>query len=202
MQHLKPDIGKLNADFYVISGHKMFGPTGVGALIAKPHSLSLLNEYQTGGEMIEQVSFNHTSFRQGHARFEAGTPNIAGIIGLGAAIDFLNSDLMVQQREHEQSLYSYLIVQLKNIQGINIYGDTVHNIGTVSFNYKDEHNLDIATLLDQEGIVVRSGHHCTQPLINFLGIAGTVRVSLCCYYTFDDINRFINALKNAISLLD
>jgi cysteine desulfurase/selenocysteine lyase len=202
MQHLKPNIAELNCDFYVLSAHKMFGPTGVGALIAKPHSKALLDVYQTGGEMIEQVSFTHASYRQGNARFEAGTPNIAGIIGFGAAIDFLNSDVMEEQRHYEADLYQYLLSQMRQIDGIKCYGDIENNIGTLSFNYKQEHHLDIATLLDQSDIVVRAGHHCTQPLMNLLAVAGTVRVSLNCYNSYNDIDRFIDALKSAICLLD
>lgn len=202
MQHLKPNLDTLNSDFYVLSAHKMFGPTGVGALIAKPHSLALLDTYQTGGEMIEQVSFSSSQYRQGNARFEAGTPNIAGVIGFGAALDFLNSEEMHTQRGYEQSLYQYTIKQLKKIDGVTLYGDLENNIGTVSFNYKDEHHLDVATLLDQSGIVVRSGNHCTQPLMNLLGVAGTIRVSLSCYNSYEDIDKFIFALKQAIELLD
>lgn len=202
MQHLRPNISALSCDFYVLSAHKMFGPTGVGALIAKPHSLSLLSTYQTGGEMIERVSFNETSFRHGNARFEAGTPNIAGVIGFAAALDFMGSSEMATQLAVEKALYQYTLNALKQIDGIKIYGDLNNNIGTISFNYKDEHNLDVATLLDQAGIIVRSGNHCTQPLINLLGVAGTIRVSLSCYNSFDDIDRFIVALKQAIELLD
>ncbi|MDN3377888.1 MULTISPECIES: SufS family cysteine desulfurase [unclassified Pseudoalteromonas] len=200
--HLQPDLNKLDCDFYVFSAHKMLGPTGVGGLYGKYERLNALQPYQTGGEMIETVSLLQSTFRNAPAKFEAGTPNIAGVIGFSAAIDYLAALDKNAAYDYEQRLFNYAVSELNDINGITIYSNLEHNIGTICFNYKDEHPFDIATLLDGFGVAVRSGHHCTQPLMAHLGINGSVRASFCFYNTHQDIDIFINALHECIALLD
>jgi len=200
--HLRPDMTALDCDFYVFSAHKSLGPTGLGGLYGKYNLLNSLPVYQTGGEMIKSVSFNDTVFAQAPGKFEAGTPNISGVIAFGCAIDFMNKIDLIEQKTYETSLFLYLKSQLENISGIKLYGDLVQNIGTISFNYKNEHPFDIATLLDQHGIAVRVGNHCTQPLMKCLNIEGTVRISLAFYNTQFEIKQFIANLKQCLDLLD
>jgi len=200
--HLRPDMTALDCDFYVFSAHKSLGPTGLGGLYGKYNLLNSLPVYQTGGEMIKSVSFNDTVFAQAPGKFEAGTPNISGVIAFGCAIDFMNKIDLIEQKTYEASLFLYLKSQLENISGIKLYGDLVQNIGTISFNYKNEHPFDIATLLDQHGIAVRVGNHCTQPLMKCLNIEGTVRISLAFYNTQFEIKQFIANLKQCLDLLD
>lgn len=202
LMHLRPDMIALDCDFYVFSAHKALGPTGLGVLYGKYEKLNALPVYQTGGEMIKSVSFDDTIFAQAPGKFEAGTPNISGVISFGYAIDFMNKIDLNEQKSFEKSLFVYLKEQLENISGIKIYGDLVHNIGTISFNYKNEHPFDIATLLDQHGIAVRVGNHCTQPLMQCLNIEGTVRISLAFYNTQNEIKQFIASLKQCLELLD
>ncbi|WP_394190817.1 SufS family cysteine desulfurase [Pseudoalteromonas atlantica] len=200
--HLQPDLSTLDCDFYVFSAHKMLGPTGVGGLYGKYERLNALQPYQTGGEMIETVSLLQSTFRDAPAKFEAGTPNIAGVIGFSAALDYLAALDKKAVYDYEQVLFNYAVNKLNEIDGITIYSNLDHNIGTICFNYKDEHPFDIATLLDGFGVAVRSGHHCTQPLMAHLGINGSVRASFCFYNTHQDIDIFINALHECIALLD
>jgi cysteine desulfurase/selenocysteine lyase len=200
--HLQPDLNTLDCDFYVFSAHKMLGPTGIGGLYGKYERLNALQPYQTGGEMIETVSLLQSTFRDAPAKFEAGTPNIAGVIGFSAALDYLAALDMKAVYDYEQMLFNYAVDKLNDIDGITIYSNLEQNIGTICFNYKDEHPFDIATLLDGFGVAVRSGHHCTQPLMAHLGINGSVRASFCFYNTFQDIDIFINALHECIALLD
>lgn len=200
--HLQPNLKELDCDFYVLSAHKALGPTGLGALYGKYEALCALPVYQTGGEMIDSVSFEHTTFAAPPAKFEAGTPNISAVIAFKSALEYLESLNHTHIRAYEFELFNYLVKSLRAIDGIKIYGDLINNIGTVSFNYKNEHPYDIAHLLDQNGIAVRSGHHCTQPLMAHLNVSGTVRVSLAFYNNHQDIDLFISALKTAISLLD
>ncbi|MCG7533394.1 cysteine desulfurase [Pseudoalteromonas sp. OOF1S-7] len=200
--HLRPDLQQLDCDFYVFSAHKALGPTGLGGLFGRYELLNALPVYQSGGEMIDTVSFSGTTFRPAPEKFEPGTPNIAGVIGFGAALDYLAAQDHETLFQYEQSLYQSLLQQLSEIDGIRIWGDTANNVGTVSFSYKDEHHYDLATLLNTHGIAVRSGHHCTQPLMAHLGIEGTIRVSLAFYNNQQDIHRFIVALKDTISLLE
>lgn len=200
--HLRPDMITLDCDFYVFSAHKALGPTGLGGLYGKYEQLNALSVYQTGGEMIKSVSFEETVFAQAPGKFEAGTPNISGVIAFGCAIDYMNKIDFYEQKTYENELFVYLQQQLENISGIELYGDLVQNIGTISFNYKNEHPFDIATLLDQYGIAVRVGSHCTQPLMKSLNIDGTVRISLAFYNTKNEIQQFITHLKQCLSLLD
>ena len=200
--HLQPDLSALDCDFFVFSAHKMLGPTGLGGLYGRYERLNTLSIYQTGGEMIETVTLTHSTFRDAPAKFEAGTPNIAGVIGFSAAIDYLNTLDKRATFEHEQTVFNYALTELSKINGITIYSNVNHNIGTLCFNFKDEHPFDIATLLDGYGVAVRSGHHCTQPLMAHLGINGSVRASFAFYNTLQDVDIFIEALQNCIALLD
>ncbi|ESP93337.1 aminotransferase class V-fold PLP-dependent enzyme [Pseudoalteromonas luteoviolacea] len=200
--HLRPDLKALDCDFFVFSAHKALGPTGVGGLYGRYEMLNNLPVYQTGGEMIDTVSFTGTTFRTAPEKFEPGTPNISGVIGFGAALDYLTSIDKNELLTFEHSLYQYLLTQLGQIDGIKIWGDTQNNIGVVSFTYKSEHHFDIATLLNSYGIAVRSGHHCTQPLMAHLSITGTVRVSLAFYNNQQDIDAFITALIETIEMLE
>jgi SufS family cysteine desulfurase len=200
--HLRPNLSQLDCDFYVGSAHKALGPTGLGFLFGKYEKLNALPVFKTGGEMIDTVTFLNTTYRDAPAKFEPGTPNISGVFGFGAALDYLTNIDHTLLQSYEQTLFKYCLNQLENIKGVTIYGDTQNNIGTISFNYLNEHHYDIATLLDSYGVALRSGHHCTQPLISALGIEGTLRVSLAFYNSHADIDAFINALKNSIELLE
>lgn len=200
--HLPVDVQSLGCDFYAFSGHKMFGPTGIGVLYIAPWIKADIKPVNFGGEMIKRVSRNDTSFRPLPALLETGTPNIAGVITLKAAVEFIQSERYQQQHEHLQSLYHGLLSQLNAIEGIRIYGDEINNVGVVSFTYADESVSDLGALLDQQGIAVRVGHHCAMPLMEALGINGTVRVSLAAYNDMDDIERFVTALRESIAMLD
>lgn len=200
--HLRPNLRALDCDFYVFSAHKMLGPTGLGALYGRYAQLNKLAVYQTGGEMIERVTLFSSTFREAPHKFETGTPNIAAVIAFTSAIAYLQSLDQCAISRYEQSLLAYAVQQLTAIDGIKIYSDRENNIGNLSFNYAHEHPFDIATLLDGYGIAVRSGHHCAQPLMDALNIAGTVRISLAFYNTFQDIDIFISALNECIALLD
>ncbi|MCF6434130.1 cysteine desulfurase [Pseudoalteromonas sp. MMG022] len=200
--HLRPDLRQLDCDFYVLSAHKALGPTGLGVLYGKYALLNALPVYQTGGEMIQYVSFEKTTFRDAPAKFEPGTPNISAVLGFGAALEYLNAIDFQQMHQYEQALFVYLVEQLSVIEGVRLYGDLVNNIGTVSFSYKSEHHYDLAMLLNSYGVAVRSGHHCTQPLMQALNLNGTIRVSLAFYNNKDDIDCFISALQNSIELIE
>ncbi|MGO2010306.1 MAG: aminotransferase class V-fold PLP-dependent enzyme [Pseudoalteromonas sp.] len=200
--HLRPDLTSLDCDFYVFSAHKMLGPTGLGGLYGRYSRLNELAVYQTGGEMIERVTLFSSTFREAPHKFESGTPNIAGVVSFGSAINYLNSLNQHDLQEYELSLFNYAIAKLTSIDGIKIYSQHQKNIGNISFNYANEHSFDVATLLDGYGIAVRSGHHCAQPLMDKLAVTGTVRVSLAFYNTYQDVDLFIAALRECIALLD
>ncbi|CAM3980527.1 aminotransferase class V-fold PLP-dependent enzyme [Pseudoalteromonas byunsanensis] len=200
--HLRPNLRQLDCDFYVLSAHKALGPTGLGVLYGKYELLNALPVYQTGGEMIDTVSFTKTTFRQAPAKFEPGTPNISAVLGFGAALDYLNAINFDALHQYEQGLYQYLIQRLQSIDGIKVYGDLKNNIGTASFTYKNEHHYDLAMLLNSYGVAVRSGHHCTQPLMQTLNLNGTIRVSLAFYNNRCDVDAFISALTNSIELIE
>ncbi|MEL0604699.1 SufS family cysteine desulfurase [Pseudoalteromonas undina] len=200
--HLRPNLKQLGCDFYVFSAHKMLGPTGVGGLYGRYELLNALTPYQTGGEMIDTVTLEKSTYRDAPAKFETGTPNIAGVIGFSAAIDYLSALNIQQLQRYERTIFNYAATQLSKIDGVTIYSDLNNNIGTLSFNYKAEHPYDLATLLDGFGVAVRSGHHCTQPLMHHLGVKGTVRASFAFYNTHQDVDNFIHALKESIDLLD
>jgi len=195
--HMAVDVQDMAVDFFAFSGHKMLGPTGIGVLYGKSELLEKMTPAQYGGEMIERVSLHEATFQPIPWRFEAGTPNIAGAIGLGAAIDYLTRVGMANVTKYEHELVTYAISQLTSIPEITIYGpqDSAHHTGVIAFNMAGVHPHDLATALDQEGIEVRAGHHCAQPLMTYLGIAATVRVSFYLYNTREEIDQLIATLK-------
>jgi len=199
--HLKPDVQDLDCDFYVFSGHKLFGPTGVGILYAKEEWLQKFPPYQTGGGIIKTVTLQKTEFAEAPLKFEAGTPHIEGGIGLAAAINYVTELGFENIQKHEHELLEYATKQLNEIQGLVIYGNAKHKTSVISFNVGTIHPFDIGTLLDKYGIAVRSGHHCTQPLWQFYNIPGTIRASFAFYNTFEEVDLFIEALKKSIRLL-
>ncbi|HIW89082.1 MAG TPA: SufS family cysteine desulfurase, partial [Candidatus Ligilactobacillus excrementipullorum] len=197
--HLPVDVQELGADFYAFSGHKMLAPTGVGVLWGK---LALLNEMpplEFGGEMIANVGLYETDFKEVPYKFEGGTQNIAGVIGLGAAIDYLQAIGLEQITKHEQELISYVLPQLQAIDGLEIYGpqDPSLRTGILSFNLTGLHPHDLASALDMDGVAVRAGHHCAQPLMNYLGVSATARASFYLYNTKEDADLLIKAILDA-----
>lgn len=199
--HLKPDVRDLDCDFYVFSGHKMCGPTGIGVLYGKEEWLNKLPPYQGGGEMIKEVSFEKTTYACLPHKFEAGTPNIAGGIVLGTALDYLNSIGFEQIETYEKTLLKYATEQLNQLDGIKIYGTHPNKTSLVSFNFEGVHPYDIGAIIDKMGIAVRTGHHCAQPIMNYFQIPGTIRASFAFYNTKEEIDRMIGALKKALSML-
>lgn len=199
--HLKPDVQDLDCDFYAFSGHKLFGPTGVGILYAKEEWLNKFGPYQTGGGTIKTVTLQKTEFADAPLKFEAGTPHIEGGIGLAAAIDYINAIGFKDIQQHEEALMNYAIQKLSGIEGVRIYGSSTHRTSVLSFNVGAIHPFDIGTLLDKYGIAIRSGHHCTQPICQFYNIPGTIRASFAFYNTMEEIDLFIEALKKSIRLL-
>lgn len=198
--HIKPDVQKLDVDFYVTSAHKMCGPTGVGILYGKKELLELLPPYQGGGEMIETVTFEKTTYAGLPHKFEAGTPNICGGIAFGAAIDYMNTIGFdnIQQRENE--LLAYATEKLSAIEGLRIYG-TSNKTSVISFNIGTIHPYDIGSILDKLGIAVRTGHHCAQPIMDYYKIPGTVRASLAFYNTKEEIDTLVAAVEKAKMML-
>lgn len=199
--HLKPDVQDLDCDFYVFSGHKLFGPTGVGILYGKESWLTKFPPYQTGGGTIKTVTLEKTEFADSPLKFEAGTPHIEGGVGLAAAIDYVNALGFENIQKHEDDLLQYATKQLKEIEGVVIYGNAKHKTSVISFNVGSIHPFDVGTLLDKYGVAIRSGHHCTQPICQFYGIPGTIRASFAFYNTFEEVDIFIEALKKSIRLL-
>ncbi len=199
--HIKPDLQALDVDFYVTSAHKLCGPTGVGMLYGKLELLKSLPPYQGGGEMISTVTFEKTTYADLPHKFEAGTPNIAGGIAFGAALDYMNSIGFDNIAEYENELLNYATNALKKIDGIKIYGEVKNKTAVISFNIKGIHPYDIGSILDQLGIAVRTGHHCAQPIMDFFAIPGTVRVSFSFYNTFVEIDRFVEAVNKAATML-
>ncbi|WP_436340426.1 aminotransferase class V-fold PLP-dependent enzyme [Lactobacillus johnsonii] len=197
--HFPIDVAELNVDFYAFSGHKMFAPTGIGVLYGKKDLLDKMPPYRLGGEMIANVTREGATWAEVPYKFEAGTPNIAGAIGLGAAIDYLQSLDFDLIKKHEQELTSYALEKLKNVSGLTIYGPQKSNgrIGVISFNLKNIHPHDLATALDLDGIEVRAGHHCAQPLMASLDTESTVRASLSIYNTKNDIDKLVSSLHEA-----
>ena len=201
IQHEKIDLQELDCDFFVFSGHKIYGPTGIGVLYGKSELLNIMPPYQGGGDMIEKVSFEKTTFNVLPFKFEAGTPNIVGGIALGAAFDFLNSLNFEQFKNHELELLRYAEEQLMTIPEIQIFGNSKNKTSVISFNVGKIHPFDIGTLLDKQGVAVRTGHHCTQPIMDFYQIPGTIRVSFSIYNTKDEIDVFLAALNKSIQIL-
>jgi len=199
--HIKPDLQALDVDFYVTSAHKLCGPTGVGMLYGKLELLKSLPPYQGGGEMISTVTFEKTTYADLPHKFEAGTPNIAGGIAFGAALDYMNSIGFDNIAEYENELLNYATNALKKIDGIKIYGEVKNKTAVISFNIRGIHPYDIGSILDQLGIAVRTGHHCAQPIMDFFAIPGTVRASFSFYNTFVEIDRFVEAVNKAVTML-
>ncbi len=201
--HLAIDVQDIGCDFMAFSGHKMYGPTGIGVLYGKAEWLDRLPPYQGGGEMIDRVSWEKTTFERLPFKFEAGTPDYVATHGMATAIDFMESVGLQRIAEHEQMLTRYCMEQLQAIPGIKIYGPqdtaTPHD-AVVSFNVGDIHHLDIGTLLDRLGIAVRTGHHCAQPLMQRLNISGTVRVSFAVYNTKEEVDTFVGALQRVVQM--
>lgn len=199
--HWSVDVQALDCDFYVFSSHKMFGPTGIGVLWGREQLLEAMPPYQCGGEMIERVSFDGTSFNTLPYKFEAGTPNIAGAIGMAKAVEYLNTLDRCAALEYEQSLLDYVLYKAQRCEGVKRIGAPAHSASIFSFNLEGIHPEDVGTLLDQQGVAVRTGHHCAQPLMERLGIVGTVRASFSIYNTFAEVDSLFAAIDKARKLL-
>lgn len=194
--HMSVDVQELDADFYAFSGHKMCGPTGVGVLYGKQNLLEKMEPIEFGGEMIDFVYHDHSTWTELPWKFEAGTPNIAGVIALGSAIDYLTEIGMDNIHQHEQELVEYVFPKLKAIEGLTIYGpqDPKKHTGVIAFNIDGVHPHDTSTALDMEGVAVRAGHHCVQPLLTYLGVQSTARASFYLYNTKKDADRLVEAI--------
>lgn len=199
--HIKADLQSLNVDYYVTSAHKICGPTGIGILYGKENSLNCLPPYQGGGEMISEVTFEKTTYADLPHKFEAGTPNIAGGIAFGEALDYLNAIGMKNIADYEAKLLKYATNKLKNIPGLKVYGLANNKTAVISFNVEGIHPYDIGSILDKMGIAVRTGHHCAQPIMDFYKIPGTVRASFSFYNTFQEIDIMVEAVKKSIQML-
>ncbi len=200
--HIKPDLQKLDVDFFVTSAHKMCGPTGVGILYMKEKWGNTLAPYQGGGEMIAEVTFEKTTYAGLPHKFEAGTPNICGGIAFGAAIDYLNTIGFEAIEKHENELLKYATEKLLEIDGLKIYGTGPDKTSVVSFNIEGIHPYDIGTIVDKLGIAVRTGHHCAQPIMDFYKIPGTVRASFAFYNTLEEVDALVAAVKKAKMMLN
>jgi cysteine desulfurase/selenocysteine lyase len=195
--HMKVDVRDLDCDFYAFSGHKMFGPTGTGVLYGKEALLDAMPPYQGGGDMILEVSFSGTTFNELPYKFEAGTPNISGVVGFGAAAKYLEDLGMQNVEAWEHELSKYMMQQLSAIEDIRLIGTAAHKAGVQSFLLGDIHPHDLGTILDHQGVAIRTGHHCAMPVMEFFGVPGTARASLALYNNFDDIDRLVAALDKA-----
>ena len=195
--HMSVDVRDLDCDFYAFSGHKMFGPTGTGVLYARESLLDAMPPYQGGGDMILEVSFESTVYNELPYKFEAGTPNIAGVVGLGAAIDYLQAIGMQQIAAYEQGLHDTMVAELGAIEGMRLVGTADSKASVQSFLLDDIHAHDLGTILDHQGVAIRTGHHCAMPVMARFGIAGTARASVALYNTIDDIDRLVAALLKA-----
>jgi cysteine desulfurase/selenocysteine lyase len=199
--HIKPDVQALDVDFYVASAHKLCGPTGVGMLYGKSELLETLPPYQGGGEMIATVTFEKTTYADLPHKFEAGTPNIAGGIAFGAALDYMNGIGMDTIARYEAELLDYATAELKKIEGLKIFGEAIEKTAVISFNVGSLHPYDLGSILDQMGIAVRTGHHCAQPIMDFFEIPGTVRASFSFYNTFEEVDRLVAGVRKAVLML-
>lgn len=199
--HWPVDVQALDCDFYAFSAHKLFGPTGIGVLYGRRTVLEAMPPYQGGGEMIESVSFAGTTYNQLPYKFEAGTPDIAGAVGLGAAIDYVNSLDREGAARHEEALLAYAQKKAQAVSGLTLVGTAQHKTAVMSFNLDGVHPADLGTLLDQQGVAVRTGNHCAQPIMDQYRIPGTVRASFSFYNTFDDVDRLFAALEKARQFL-
>ncbi len=195
--HMPIDVQDLDCDFYAFSGHKMFGPTGTGVLYGRETLLDAMPPYQGGGDMILEVSFEATIYNELPYKFEAGTPNISGVIGLGAAIDYLQSAGMQRIAVYESDLHEYMLLQLGRVDDIRLIGTAANKASVQSFLLGDIHSHDLGTILDHQGVAIRTGHHCAMPLMTRFGISGTARASLAFYNNTDDVDRLVAALEKA-----
>ena len=200
--HFKVDMQQLDCDFFVFSGHKIYGPTGIGVLYGKEDCLDKLPPYQGGGEMIENVSFEKSTFERPPLKFEAGTPDYIATTGLAKALEYVTDLGMDAIQKHEEDLTRYAIMQLRQIEGMKLFGvtedadlTTLHHDAVISFQLRDIHHMDMGTLLDRLGIAIRTGHHCAQPLMNRLGVLGTSRASFALYNTRDEVDGLVAAIK-------
>ena len=201
LAHLPVDVQDLDCDFYAGSAHKVYGPTGVGVLYGKRALLDALPPWQGGGEMIEHVTLSGASYNALPYKFEAGTPNIAGVIGFGAALEYLSDIGFDTVMPHEQELLRLTLSELKQIPEVRLVGEPRERVGAISFLVEGSHPHDVGTLLDQQGIAVRTGHHCTMPLMQRLEVPGTVRASFSLYNSTDDVDRFIAGLRKAVTFV-
>jgi len=199
--HMNVDMQSLDCDFYAFSGHKVYGPTGIGILYGKKELLDKMPPWRGGGEMIKRVTFDKTEYNVSPHKFEAGTPNIAGIIGLGFALDYLNKIGLNNIARYENELLEYAKDKMASLRGIKFYGTAKHKAAVISFLIEGTHPLDIGTIIDKLGIAVRTGHHCTEPLMNFYEIPGTIRASFSFYNTKEEIDLMIAAIERATNML-
>lgn len=198
--HFKVDVPALGCDFYAFSGHKTFGPTGIGVLWGRPELLDAMPPYQFGGDMIRKVDFAGTTFREAPERFEAGTPDIAGAIGLGVALEYF-MPIQAAAHAHEQTLLAAATERLKAIKGLTIVGEAPEKVAVISFNIEGGHPHDIGTLLDADGIAIRTGHHCCMPLMKYYGLSGTARASFAFYNTLEEVDRLAVSLEKARKMM-
>jgi len=201
LPHFKVNVIDLDADFYVGSAHKIYGPTGVGILYGKEEWLTKIPPYQGGGEMIDEVTFEKTTYAKIPNKFEAGTPNIAGVIASAVALDYINEIGLDNIAQYEKELLDYATQKLLEIDEIKIYGDSSNKTSVISFNIGNLHHYDIGSIIDNEGIAVRTGHHCAQPIMDYFNISGTIRISLSFYNTIGEIDSLINAIMIAKKML-
>lgn len=199
--HMKVDVQHIGCDFYCFSGHKMYAPMGVGVMYGREELLSQLPPYQGGGEMIKDVTFERTTYNELPFRFEAGTPSVGDVLGLGAAIDFMQEQGIEHIAHHEDELLHYATERLLSVPGMRLFGTAPHKAGVISFLIGEAHPYDVGTLLDKLGVAVRTGHHCTQPIMDRYGIPGTVRASFACYTTHDDVDALVAALNRIAPML-
>jgi len=192
--HLVVDVQDLDCDFYTVSGHKMFGPTGIGVLYGRAGLLEAMPPYQGGGDMIRSVTFEKTTYAPIPAKFEAGTPNIAGVVGLGAAVDYLAGLDRRAALAHEQDLLAYATARLGTVPGLTIVGTAREKASVISFVLAGVHAHDVGTIVDQAGVAIRTGHHCTQPVMDFFGVPATARASFAFYNTRDEVDALVEAL--------
>jgi len=195
VQHMKVNVSKMNADFYCFSGHKMYGPTGIGVLYGKQEILESMQPYQGGGDMIKSVTFEKTIYNDIPNRFEAGTPNIVGVIGLGKAIDFIENITIEEIEKLEMELLNYATDKISSIEKVRIIGNSNKKASVISFVIEDIHPHDIGTIMDKLGIAIRAGHHCTQPIMDFYEIPATARASFAIYNTKEDVDKLVEAIE-------
>lgn len=201
IQHLPVDVRALDIDFLAFSGHKIYGPTGIGVLYGKEKWLNEMPPYQGGGSMINRVTVDKTTYTELPFKFEAGTPDISGAIGLGKALDYVSSLGIEVIAQHEHELMAYALDALQKMEGLRIIGSARPKAGAISFLVNDIHPFDLGELLDKQGVAVRTGHHCCQPIMDYYGIPGTVRASFALYNTFDDVDALVEAIKKAVAVL-